>query len=141
MSSPRLDPDTLLRYSRQSAVEFALATWRALLATNLSILFSPCSLYRALAVQALEVLPKFRGVFLSTLRFPVTSLSIEDFAAAVGDVASNPESHQSFILRDVNNVWITFPHSNGHESVAAPAETGEMVSLTELTRAEHPKSR
>jgi serpin B len=106
MSSSTLDADTRVQYSRQSAVNFALAASKALLTKSLNLLFAPHSFYRALAVHALEVLPKFRGAFLSTLRFQGPNLSIDDFAAAVRDTASNLKPQTSFTLCDVNTVWV-----------------------------------
>jgi serine protease inhibitor len=45
-------------------------------------------------------------VFLSTLRFPDSNLSIDDFAAGVRDIASHLKSCQTFIVRDVHDIWI-----------------------------------
>jgi serine protease inhibitor len=92
--------------SQQSAVNFAFAALKIQLEHHLGILFSPHSLYQALAVPAVEVLPKFRDAFLSTLRFPDPNLSIDDFAETVRDVASTFKSFNTFVVRDVNNVWI-----------------------------------
>jgi serpin B len=106
ISSARRDSDGRGDYSRQSAVNFALSAWKTQLEIKLDVLFSPYSFYRALAVPALEVLPKVRDAFLETLRFPRSNLSIDEFAAAVRNVASNLHSAGGFVLRDVNNVWI-----------------------------------
>jgi serpin B len=106
MSSDNLDSDTRLQRSRQSALTFAWAAWEILIEKNLNLLFSPYSLYRALAVPAVEATPKFREPFLSALGFPVANLSNDDLSAAVGDVASNLKSHNHFVLRDVNHLWI-----------------------------------
>jgi hypothetical protein len=99
MWSGQVDSDTRRRYFRQSAVHFALAAWQCQVSHKLGLLFSPCSLYRALAVPTLEVLPKFRDIFLSTLRLPSANFSVDDMAAAVGDVASNLKSDGNKLAR------------------------------------------
>jgi serpin B len=106
MSSSESDSETGGQYSRKPDIKFALTTWKTLLKTNLQLLFSPYSLYRGLAVLAVEVLPRFREAFLSTLCFRDASLSIDDFAAAVRKVAAQLESTDQFILRDVTQLWI-----------------------------------
>jgi serpin B len=105
-SSATRDPDGRVDDSRQSAVNFAWDAWKTQLEIKLDVLFSPYSLYRALAVPALEVLPEFRDAFLETLRFPLSNLSIDEFVAVVRNVGSNLQSAGGFVLRDVNNVWI-----------------------------------
>jgi serpin B len=143
MASEQLDPAIRAEYARQSAVNFAIAAWKVELEKSLDLLFSPYSLYRALAVLTVEVLPAFRDAFLATLRFPVSTLSINDFAAAVGDIAANLESHHDFILRDVNNVWINaasnisearFSKSHEHLSVNVSTVTFPNPAIAVINR-------
>jgi serpin B len=85
---------------------FAFAFWKHECAKTLNILFSPYSFFRALAVCAVELKPRFREIALSTLRFPNPKASVDEFALIVRDVASHMNSSGSFVLRDVNAIWI-----------------------------------
>jgi serine protease inhibitor len=90
--------------SKASPDLFAFAFWKQECAKSLNLLFSPYSFFRALAVCAIELKPKFHEIVLSTLRFPNPKSSVNEFALFVRDVASHMKSSGSFVLRDVNAI-------------------------------------